>query len=113
MPPQQGVWLNNHEGLLPGTNQPGQQDEKNAIGLRACWPFHLPLEDEQLLAQEGIFGEKLELASAKIGEGGKRQGCPERFGPMSNTRRECLQAAILQPLEMYQNTNHSRSFSIT
>lgn len=73
MPAQQCVGLNNHEGLLPGSNQPGQQDEEDAIGVRACGPFHLSLEDDELLAQEGIFSDKLGLASAKIGESSKRQ----------------------------------------
>ena len=50
MPAQQGVWLHDQEGLLPGSNQPGQQDEEDAIGLGACWPFHLSLENDELLA---------------------------------------------------------------
>jgi len=50
MPAEQGVWLNNHESLLPRSNQPGQQDEEHAIGLGECWPFHLSPEDEELLA---------------------------------------------------------------
>ncbi len=58
MPPEQSVWLHGHERLLPGSNQPGQQDEENAICFRACWPFHLPLEDNELLSQEGIFGDE-------------------------------------------------------
>jgi hypothetical protein len=113
MPPQQGIWLNDHEGLLPRLNQPGQQDQEDAIGVRACGPFHLSLEDDELLPQEGIFGDQLCLASAKIGEGGQRQGGQERFGPTSKARGERIQAAILQPLEMSQNTSHTRSFSIT
>ncbi len=72
MPAQQGIWLHDHESLLPGSNQPGQQDEKDAIGFRACGPFPLPPEDDELLAQEGIFRYQFGLASAQIGEGGER-----------------------------------------
>ena len=50
MPPQQGFWLNNKERLLPGPNSPRQEHKEDAICLRACWPFHLPLEDDELLA---------------------------------------------------------------
>jgi len=32
MPPEQGIWLHYHEGLLPGPNEPCQQDEEHAIG---------------------------------------------------------------------------------
>jgi hypothetical protein len=67
------IWLHDHESLLPGPNQPGQQDQEDAIGVRACGPFHLPLEDDERLSQEGIFRDKLGLASAKIGESSKRQ----------------------------------------
>jgi hypothetical protein len=28
----------------------GQQDEEDAIGLGGRWPFHLPFEDNELLA---------------------------------------------------------------
>ena len=50
MPSEQGVWLHDHDGLLPGSNQPGQQDEKDAIGPGDWWPFHLSLEDAELVA---------------------------------------------------------------
>jgi hypothetical protein len=55
MPPEEGVWLHDREGLLPRSNNPGQQDEQEAIGPGELWPFHLSLKDDELLAQEGIF----------------------------------------------------------
>ena len=54
MPPEQGVWLDDEEGLFPRPNEPCQHDEEKAIRFRACWPFHLPLEDDELLAEKGI-----------------------------------------------------------
>jgi hypothetical protein len=109
MPPQQGVWLHDHEGLPPGSNQPGQQDQEDAIGLRACGPFHLPLQDNELLAQEGNFGHQFRLASAQVGQGGERQGGSERFGPTSQTSGEGIQAAIQEPLESGENTTHTKT----
>jgi hypothetical protein len=50
MPPEQGVWLHDHEGLLPRSNYPGQQDEEDAIGPGERRPFHLPFEHDELLA---------------------------------------------------------------
>jgi hypothetical protein len=47
---QQGVWLHDHESLPPGTNQPGQQNEEDAIGPSERWPFHLSLKNDELLA---------------------------------------------------------------
>jgi hypothetical protein len=109
MPAQQGVWLNDDEGLFPRPNEPGQQDEEQAIRFREGWPFHLPLENGQLVSQEGIFCHELGFASAKIGQGGQRQGGHERFGPKSQARGEHIQAAILQPLERGKNTCHNKS----
>jgi hypothetical protein len=50
MPAQQGVRLNDHESLLPGTNYPGQQDVEDAIGPGHRWPFHLSPENDKWLA---------------------------------------------------------------
>jgi len=83
MPVQQGVWLHNLEGLLPRPNHPGQQDEEDAIGPRERWLFHLSLEDDQLLSQEGIFCDQFRIASAKVGQGLQHQGGPQGFGPTS------------------------------
>jgi hypothetical protein len=44
------VWLNNEEGLFPGPNHPCQEDEEHPICFRACWPFHLPFENDELLS---------------------------------------------------------------
>jgi len=93
------VWLNNHKGLLPGLNQPGQQNQEHAIGPAKRWPFHLPPENNELLAEEGIFRHELRFASAEINEGGEQQGAPERFGPTSKARGDRIPAAILQPPE--------------
>ena len=50
MPPQQSVWLHDHESLLPGSNQPSQQDEEDAIGPGEQWPFRLSPENDELLS---------------------------------------------------------------
>src|SRR5215470_15208913 len=50
MPSEPRVWLHNHKGLLPGLNQPGQQDQEHAIGPGKRWPFHLPLENDERYA---------------------------------------------------------------
>jgi len=50
MPTQECVWLNDEEGLFPGSNQPGEEDEERSIRLAANWLFHLPTENDELLA---------------------------------------------------------------
>jgi hypothetical protein len=113
MPPEQGLWLHDHEGGLSGSSQRGQQNEQEAIGVGACRPFHLPPEDDQLLAQEGIFRDQFGLASAKIGYGLQRPRGQERLGPTSQARGEGMQAVIQGALESGENSTHRRRFSIT
>lgn len=43
------LWLDDEERLSPCSNHSRQEHEEDAIGVRACGPFHLPLEDDQLL----------------------------------------------------------------
>jgi len=69
MPSEQGVWLRDQDGILPGTNQLGQQNEQETIDPSYEWPFHLPPEDDELLAEENIFRDQFGLASAEIGQG--------------------------------------------
>src|SRR5215470_12711608 len=44
------LWLDNEEGLFPAPNYSCQENEEHAIRLRACWPFHLPLNDDELVS---------------------------------------------------------------
>ena len=96
---QQGIWLNNEERLFLDPNEPCQQDEEHAIGPGDGWPFYLSPEDDELLAEEGIFCHQFRLASAKVGQGGEQQGGSERFRPMSQASGECMPAAIQEPNE--------------
>jgi hypothetical protein len=50
MPAEQGLWLDNEQGLVPASNQPSSQHEEHPIRFGACWPFHLTLEDDELLS---------------------------------------------------------------
>jgi hypothetical protein len=50
MPPKQGAWLHDHEGLLPRSNHTSQQDEEDAISPGDRWSFHLSFEDDELLS---------------------------------------------------------------
>ncbi len=49
-PSQKCFWLNDQERLFPCSNYPCQEYEEQPIRLRACWSFHLPLENDDLLA---------------------------------------------------------------
>ena len=55
MPEQQRLWLNNEERLFPGANDPGQKNQKLPIRLATGRSFHLPPENDQLLARASHF----------------------------------------------------------
>ena len=49
MPTQQGIRLNDEEGLLPELGAASQEDQLEAIAVGELRPFHLPLEHDELL----------------------------------------------------------------
>ena len=88
--------------LFPCSNHSCQEDEEHSIRLRACWPFYLALENDELLSQEGVFCHQLGLASAKIGQGLERQGSSERCGPLKKASSEELLRRSYELLETRQ-----------
>ena len=113
MPAQQAVWLHDEDGLLPVRTNLANRTRRRRSVLVNRWPLHLPLENGQLVSQEGIFCHEFGLASAKISEICQRQKGNVRFGPTSNARGDRIQAAIQEAPEMGQNTSHTKNFSIT
>jgi len=103
MPAQQRLWSNDEDRLLPGPKHSCQENEEQAIRFRACWPFHLPPEDDELLSQEGIFCHQLGLASAKVGQGLERQAGSERSGPPKKASSQSKDERTHEPLETSQN----------
>ena len=66
MPAQQGVRLNDEQRLLPEGRRPGQEQEPESVTIAELRVFDLALEDDQLLSQEGVLGDKLGLAANGI-----------------------------------------------
>ena len=55
MPTQQGVGLDNVQGLLPELGAPGQKDQSNAVNTGELRSLDLTPEDDELLAEQGVF----------------------------------------------------------
>jgi hypothetical protein len=55
MPPQKRLWLDNKQGLLPGPNRPCQKHQEHSVRFSTCRSFDMSAQDNQLLAQEGVF----------------------------------------------------------
>lgn len=77
--------------------------EDHSILFRACGPFHLPFEHDQLLAQEGIFRYQFGLASVKVAQRLERQGGSERSGPLKKASSQFSDERIHEPLERRKN----------
>jgi hypothetical protein len=108
MPAQQRLWLNNEEGLLPGSCHSGQKHEEHAVHPGTGRSFHLSTQDDQLLAEEGVFCHKLRLAPGKVGQHSLQERSGVGFGPGDEAVVEHLKAMTCQPLEKGENPMHGR-----
>jgi len=50
MSAQQRLWLDQEEGLCPGPNHPGHEQQEQSVRLSADGSFDLSTEDDQLLS---------------------------------------------------------------
>jgi hypothetical protein len=66
MPTQKRFWLDNEQGLFPGPNRPRQQNQEHPVRFGTGRSFHLPMEDDKLLAKERVFCHKFGLASGNV-----------------------------------------------
>ena len=66
MPAEQCVWLNNVKGLFPEPGKTSEQNKAETVMLVEHRSCHLTMEDDQLLAQQGIFHNQIGTAAAKI-----------------------------------------------
>jgi len=55
MPTQKGVWLNDMKRLFPELRKTGKKHEVQPFRISQLRPFKLSIENDQLLAQQGIF----------------------------------------------------------
>ena len=85
MPWQQGVRLNDHEGRLPGWELAGDVDKESAVTPGEGWAFGVSLEDNELLAQEGVFEDQFRFRAGKVQDGVEGQGLVVGLGSTTET----------------------------
>lgn len=68
MPAEQGVGLNDQQRLPPRCHAVGEQHEERAVGRGAAGAGDATMQDEQLLAEEGVLGDKRGLAARQVAE---------------------------------------------
>ena len=68
MPAKKRLWLDNEEGLFPGSDHTSQEHQQKPIPLSVCRSFDLATKNDQLLSQQCVFRKQFGFSSGHIGE---------------------------------------------
>jgi len=74
LPPDDGLGLDDGDGLPPAAPQAGQQDPQHPIGGPQAWTRSGALEDGQLVPQGEVLEHQGPLGGDPTGEAGEDQG---------------------------------------
>jgi hypothetical protein len=80
MPAQEGIGLEDEEGFPPSADPAGEEDEPEAVGWGEAWLADLAMEEDELLAEEGVLGNELGLAAGDIERCGENDRIARRPG---------------------------------
>ena len=92
MPAQARIGLEAEEDLLPTPDPAGEEDEPKAIGWGEPWLVNLAVEDDELLAEEGVLGNELGIAASEIEGRAEKDGLARRTGELEGSafqRQQC------------------------
>lgn len=92
MPAEEGIGLDNEEGLSPEWCGSGQENQPDAVLIAELGAFDVALQDDQLLPEEGVFGDKVGFAANRI---------PSR--PCNQRARAGFEAALDAVAELVRN----------
>jgi hypothetical protein len=85
MPAQERIGLDDKEALLPTPDPAGEEDEPEAIGWGEAWLANLAVEDDELLAEEGVLGNELGIAASEIEGRTEEDGIARRTGELEGS----------------------------
>jgi hypothetical protein len=92
MPAQERIGLEDEEGFLPGPDPAGEEHEPKAIGWGEAWPATLAVEDDELLAEGCILGNKFGIAASEIEGKAEKDRIARRSGELEGSvfqRHQC------------------------
>src|SRR4051794_27717301 len=81
MPAQQGLRLDDQQGLAPGPKTTGQQHQERPVGRGAARALDAAPQDDDLLAQERVLGDEGGPTAHEVGE------CARHGGLLGGLRR--------------------------
>jgi hypothetical protein len=85
MPAQEGIGLEDEDGFLPTLDPAGKEDEPEAIGWGEAWLVNLAVEDDELLAEEGVLGNMLGIAASEIEARAEKDRIARRPGELEGS----------------------------
>ena len=92
MPAQERIGLEEEDGFLPTADPSGEEDEPKAIGWCEAWHADLAVEDDELLAEEGVLGNELGIAASEIEGKAEKDRTARRSGESERSafqRQQC------------------------
>ena len=78
MPAQERTGLEDEDGFLPMPDPADEEDEPEAIGWGGPRLPNLAVEDDELLAEEGVLGNELGIAASEIEGRAEKDGIARR-----------------------------------
>ena len=85
MSPQERIGLEDEEGFLPTPDPAGEEDEPEAIGWGETWLVNLAVEDDELLAEEGVLGNEFGIGANEIEGRAEKDGIARRPGELEGS----------------------------
>ena len=82
MPAEESVGFEDEQGILPVLDATREEDEPEAIGLRKGRLFYLAVQDDELLAEQRIFGDELGFTACEVGGGAENKRVTRGLGEM-------------------------------
>ncbi len=66
VPAQEGLWLDDLKDLLPVRQEAREEQQRQPVAPGQTRGLHLSMQDDQLLAKEGVLGEEFRAAAREI-----------------------------------------------
>ena len=82
------IGLDDVQGLLPESGAARQQHQAKAVSVGQVRSFHLAVEDNELLAEHGVFGNEIGLAAGHICQRGGDENSGGWFSPLFDPATE-------------------------
>ena len=106
MPTEEGIGLNQEKRLFPVPGSPRKHDEKHPIGPGTSWALHLTAKGDQLLSQQGVFGDELGLGASEIGERRGQSRSAPGARPAQYTLLDAPEGMLASALECNEQGSH-------